>query len=34
MEDADKARALADRYSALVKTAVGDTGSPSPATAR
>jgi len=34
MQDADKARALADRYSALVKTAVGDTGSPSPAAAR
>jgi mannose-1-phosphate guanylyltransferase / phosphomannomutase len=34
MEDADKARALADRYSAMVKTAVGDTGSPSPAAAR
>jgi mannose-1-phosphate guanylyltransferase/phosphomannomutase len=34
MEDSDKARALADRYSALVKTAVGETGSASPAAAR
>ena len=34
MEDSDKARALADRYSAMVKTAVGDTGSVSPAAAR
>src|SRR6266851_1826119 len=34
MEDSDKARALADRYSAMVKTAVGDPGSASPAAAR
>ena len=34
MEDSEQARALADRYSAMVKTAVGDTGSASPATAR
>ena len=34
MEDSEKARALADRYSAMVKTAVGDTGSARPAAAR
>jgi mannose-1-phosphate guanylyltransferase/phosphomannomutase len=34
MEDSEKARALADRYSALVKTAVGGGDSGSPAAAR
>jgi mannose-1-phosphate guanylyltransferase / phosphomannomutase len=33
MEDSDKARALADQYSVMVKTAVGDGGSGSPAAA-
>jgi mannose-1-phosphate guanylyltransferase/phosphomannomutase len=33
MEDSDKARALADQYSVMVKTAVGDGGSASPAPA-
>jgi mannose-1-phosphate guanylyltransferase/phosphomannomutase len=33
MEDSDKARALADQYSVLVKSAVGDGGSASPAAA-
>jgi len=34
MEDSEKARALADRYSAMVKTAIGGSGSGSPAAAR
>ena len=33
MEDSDKARALADQYSVLVKTAVGGASSGSPAAA-
>jgi hypothetical protein len=33
MEDSDKARALADRYSAMVKTAVGGDESGTPAAA-
>jgi mannose-1-phosphate guanylyltransferase/phosphomannomutase len=34
MEDSEKARALADRYSAMVKSAVGDGGSGAPAATR
>jgi len=33
MEDSEKARALADQYSAMVKTAVGGSSSGSPAPA-